>query len=319
MTAIQPATTQMTADLETVRAMFTDSLLVVKPTTRATYSRSLKSFFAWVAETGRDIANMTPRDVNAYREHLLAKVNPDGSRASALTVTAYLVAVRKFYEWTSDEGVHPNVAEKVRGASRDPKFQRRPLTTDQARKLLAYYRNAGRLRDYAIVSLLLQTGMRTAEVVNAMAGGLQITHGNVLLYFRGKARDHDRDYVILSETTHRAIKEYLAAERPDLREDSPLFTSHSNRNQGGPMDTRSIRRIVEEGLDAIGLNGRQYTAHSLRHTTAVTLLELGASLEDVRAEMRHRSSDTTRIYLREIEERQRLTKATATMLDQAFQ
>lgn len=171
-----------------------------------------------------------------------------------------------------------------------------------------------------MVLLMLQTGMRTWEIANVRAGGIKLAFDRVVLYFKGKRRDHDRDYVILAPETHQAIKEYLAT-RESLREDDPLFSSQSIRHRHQrpeQMDTRTIRRIVEEGLHYLGLDAREYSAHSLRHTTAVTLLTRGADIEAVRAEMRHASIDTTRIYLREIEDQQRLQRATSTMLGSVF-
>lgn len=296
--------------------MFAQGILNVKPASRTAYSRNLKPFLIWAAETGRNIGDMKPQDVNAYREHLLTRRGVDGAMVSPLTVTAYVGAVRKFYAWTEDTGLHPNVAQRVKGAKREDKFQRRHLTREQATRLLTHY--AGNLRDLAIIRLALQTGMRTAEIVSARVGGLKIVAGKYVLNFQGKGRDHDRDYVILGEKTRQAILDYLAADRPNFTENEPLFTSRSNRNQKDTMTTRSIRRIVEDGMKAIGLIGREYTAHSLRHTAAVTMLKLGASIDEVRGELRHRSTETTRIYLKNIEEEERLNRATSTILDEAF-
>lgn len=311
-----PAPAPLAADLDQIRTAFAEELLNVKETTRVSYSRFLKSFFTWCTETGRNVAAMSARDVNAYRDYLLTRRNDDGTLTSSLTVSAYLTAVRRFYQWAEDYGYHANVAGKVKGAKRPDKYQRHHLTQSQAAQLLAYFR--GDLRDYAIVNLALRTGMRTFELVNAKVGGLKKMNGRVVLYFQGKHRDHDRDFVILSEKVAAAIYEYLATERPNHRPDEPLFTSRSNRNQSGPMTTRSIRRMAAEGLKAMGLNSREYSAHSLRHTTAVTMIDMGASIEEVRAELRHKSSDTTRIYLKNIEEQHRLNRAAVTMLDNAF-
>ena len=154
---------------------------------------------------------------------------------------------------------------------------------------------------------------KKVKIVNAKVGGLKVIGGRYVLHFQGKGRDHDRDYVILGEKTRQAILEYLGSDRSGFREDEPLFTSRSNRNQSEAMNTRSIRRIVEGGLKAIGLSGREYSAHSLRHTAAVTMLKMGASIEDVRGELRHRSTETRRIYLKSIEEEERLNRATSTI------
>ena len=67
----------------------------------------------------------------------------------------------------------------------------------------------------------------------------------------------------------------------------PLFTSRSNNSKGKKLTTRSISYIVKQGLKSIGLHDNCYTAHSLRHTTAVSILRAGGSLEKVQFTLRH--------------------------------
>jgi integrase/recombinase XerD len=304
-----------TIDLEHVRNEWTAAMLNTKDTTRTTYSRAIKCFFDWVQDSGRSLA-ATAQDVNAYREHLLRRRNADGTSTSPLTATAYLTAVRRFYEWTEENGWHPNVAAKVKSAKRDEKFQRLFLTPEQATALLDHFQD--NLRDLAMVNLALRTGMRTAEIVGAKVGGLRKLSGRAVLEFKGKARDHDRDYVILTSKACQPLAEYLDNLRPHRRDDEPLFTSQSNRNKSGHMDTRSVRRIIGKGLEAVGLTGREYTAHSLRHTTAVTLIRAGVPLDQVQEEMRHSNIDTTRIYLRSIQHEERLNRAAISKIDSVF-
>ena len=87
----------------------------------------------------------------------------------------------------------------------------------------------------------------------------------------------------------------------------PLFVSTSNRNNGGRLTTKTISTMCKEGLRAIGLDAREYTAHSLRHTTAVMLLKNG-TIQDVQSVLRHQSPTTSQIYTKSVEEELRLAK-----------
>ena len=87
---------------------------------------------------------------------------------------------------------------------------------------------------------------------------------------------------------------------------------------GGRLTTRAISRIAKEGLKAIGIDDRSYTAHSLRHTTACSLIRSGASLEEIQGVLRHTNPATTQIYLSTIAEETRLRRNTEALLDRAF-
>ena len=106
--------------------------------------------------------------------------------------------------------------------------------------------------------------------------------------------------------------------RGALKSKEPLFTSVSNNNSGGRLSTRSISKIAKEGLKAIGLNDRNFTAHSLRHTTACSLIRSGASLEEIQGVLRHTNPATTQIYLSTIADETRLRRNTEALLDRVY-
>jgi integrase/recombinase XerC/integrase/recombinase XerD len=71
-------------------------------------------------------------------------------------------------------------------------------------------------------------------------------------------------------------------------------------------------------MKAIGLDGREYTAHSLRHTTAATILRNGGQLTDAQNVLRHSNPSTTQIYLSAIKEELRIQSAPEELLDEVF-
>ena len=93
------------------------------------------------------------------------------------------------------------------------------------------------------------------------------------------------------------------------------FVSTGNKSKGKRLVTRTISRIAKEGLKAIGLNNKSYSAHSLRHTTAVNILRAGGSLEAAQNVLRHANISTTQIYTHSIREEYRISYAAEELID----
>lgn len=285
----------------------------VKPSSRATYRRTIRIYFDWVEKRRLDLGSITRAHILQYKDSLLA----DG--LSSLTVGSYLVVVRKFYEWAEASKLYPNVARGVKTPRRKQAFRKEALSPGQATKLLDHFRGRGEegARDYALVNLLLRTGLRTIEVMNANIEDITFKHGKRLLLVQGKGEVEKTSFVILTDKTYEPIRAYLA-ERESPTSSEPLFISCSNNSQGKRLSTRSISQIAKDGLKAIGLDSKHLTAHSLRHTLAVSILRAGGSLTDAQGVLRHASPTTTQIYTRSIEEELRIKNAPEELLDDVF-
>ena len=282
----------------------------VKESSRNLYSRTLKLFFEWTEERGKQIADLSRTDILEYKDELFAK------GLSSLSVASYLTSLRKFYEWAESEKLYPNIAKGVKTPRRVQAFKKQHLTEDKSTELLNHFESMS-LRDYAIVNLILRTGLRTIEVVRADVGDITFKANRRILRVWGKGRDTKDDFVVLTDKTYIPIKNYLAT-RKGVKANEPLFTSGSHRNTGERLTTRTISGLCKEGLKAIGLDGREFTAHSLRHTTAVTILKNGGQLTDAQEVLRHSSPTTTQIYTESIKEELRLKDAPETLIDRAF-
>lgn len=284
----------------------------VNDNSRALYARTLSQYFRWLEETGRaDRLNLLTReDVLSYKDHLLA------SGLSALTVSSYIVSVRKFYEWTESSKLYPNIAKGIKTPRRKQQFKKQHLTDKKSAELLDHFRSAS-LRDYAIVNLLLRTGLRTVEVMRANIGDIVFKGDRRVLLVWGKGHTEKDDFVVLTEKAYEPIRNYLAT-RKGAKAGDPLFTSTSRQNRGERLTTRTISGICKEGLKAIGLDGREYTAHSLRHTTAVAILKHGGAITDVQEVLRHTSPATSQIYTESVKEELRLQNSPESRLDEAF-
>jgi len=286
----------------------------VRKNSRDRYRKSLKQFLIWTK--GRNISQINRAAILDYKEDLLNKTLEDGNKMSPLTVGAYLVAVRLFYDYLNQEYNIKNVAKGIK-MKRSNKFERAALNEEQCAKLLLHFESEGDLRDYAIVNLLLRTGMRTIEIVRANIEDVSQIQGKNCLFVQGKGRDDKKDFVLLTEKALLPIKSYIA-ERGVIAPKDPLFTSTSNNNRGERLTTKTISTLVKSGLIAIGLSGKEYTAHSCRHSAASIMLDRGESLERVQEVLRHTNSQTTKGYVHKANEKRRIEESPESSLDNAF-
>ena len=284
----------------------------VKQSSRDLYNRTLSRFFVWIEETGRQLSNMSRVDILEYKDHLTQE------GLSALTIGSYIVSVRKFYEWAEACGLYINIAKGIKTPKRVQAFKKQHLTDNKSSELLSYFEQKS-LRDFAIVNLILRTGLRTIEVVRADIGDITFKGERRILKIWGKGHSEKDDFVVLSDKAYLPIANYLAT-RKGAKAGEPLFVSNSRQNRGERLTTRTISHLCKEGLQAVGLDGKEFTAHSLRHTTAVAVLkQTDFNIYKAQLVMRHSSPTTTQIYVESIKgEEARLDQAPELVVDNAF-
>ena len=303
-----------------------------KESTRTTYRKVLDSFAQWVGGTDCAFSELAQADIIAYKDSLLKE------NKSAMTVNLYLSTIRGFYKWLAAEGICDNIAQNV-GSVRTNKstFKRMHLENEQGAELLteAYLpksvtgvnsgvtqklrdnENIISLRNYAMLNLMLRTGLRTIEVSRADIGDITFKRDRRVLKVWGKGHVEKDDFVVLTDEAWIPIEQYLQ-ERGDCKPHEPLFATHGLGHVGGRMSTRSIQDICKKNLRAIGLDGHEYSAHSLRHTTGTQILKNGGSMMDVQQVLRHTSPSTSQLYVNTIMEEKRLDDASEQILDGSF-
>jgi integrase/recombinase XerC/integrase/recombinase XerD len=239
---------------------------------------------------------LTSSDILTYKRHL------ETLGLAAYTITAYLVVVRRFFAWTESKKIYPNIAKTIKGKKRPTGFRKDPLTMEQTREVISGIdiNTLHGKRDFAIINLLVRTGLRTIEIQRANIEDINQSGGVSKLHIQGKGRDTKDEYVLLTQSSLKPIMDYLQ-HREEAKDTDPLFTSISDRNNGKRMTTRSLSRIVKGALIDAGINSKRLTAHSLRHTAITTALLAGASLQEVKTMARHADINTTLIYSHNIE------------------
>lgn len=269
------------------------SYIDASPKTIDTYSKAIKQFFIYLQENG--IRQPQREDIVAYREYLKEDHKPT-------TVQSYLAAVKLFFKWTEQEGFYPNIADRVKGAKIDTEHKKDYLTTKQVNKLLGAIDRStlkGK-RDYAMLSVMVTTGLRTISIINANIEDIRTAGDATALFYKGKGHEEKATYVKLAEPVEDAIRDYLTA-RGTTDGTEPLFSSVANRNSGGRMTTRSISRVAKNSLIDVDLISDRLTAHSFRHTAATLNLLNGGTVEETQQLLDHANINTTLIYSHALE------------------
>lgn len=289
------------------------SSLDVKENSKELYRRTLRQYFVYLETKGLPLNNLSRVDILQYKDSLLS------SGKSPLTVGSYLTSLRKFYEWTEAEKIYPNISKGIKTPARKKQFRKQPLRPEEATALIGHFEEKKEvgLRDLAIVNLLLRTGLRTIEVVRANVEDIVYKGGKRVLLVHGKGRDEKDSFVVLTDKAFKPIEDYLNS-RTGVKGKDPLFSSFSNQNSGKVLTTRTVSKIAKEGLKAIGLSERVFTAHSLRHTAIVNCRRAGGTSEQAQMLARHSSPVTTQIYDEFFREEERIKNSGEDLIDTLY-
>lgn len=267
--------------------------------TKATYTQNIKRFAEWLNANG--ITEPSRADVIKYRDELKQSHKP-------ATVHGYIIAVKLFFKWTEEEKIYPNIAARVKNTTVDIYHKKDPLTSRQAGRVLDKLdtETAAGLRDYAIIALMLTTGLRTQSIILANIEDIKPLGDMTVLYYQGKGHEEKADFVKISEPVLKALNRYIETRKANSSPapSAPLFVSIAHRNGGERMTTRSISRIVKNALKSAGLESDRLTAHSLRHTAATLAMTNGATLQEVQQLLGHKSINITMVYLHTLERAQ---------------
>jgi integrase/recombinase XerC/integrase/recombinase XerD len=268
---------------------------------KKTYENALKQFLLWYKKEKFE----TPRRESI----LLYKYALDTKKISAFTKATYLVVVRRFFFWLEQENICQNVTRGIKGIKRQLKnHQKDSLPPDSVHKILSKINQNKKegVRDFALINMLVRTGLRLKEIAGASVGDIRREQGRAVLWVQGKGRSSKDDFVVLTDEVLKPLNKYLGLRGDNLSSDEALFASLSDRNYGKQLTINSLSRLIKQRLQKAGFDSRRITAHSLRHTFGVLAMKAGASLYEVQLAMRHSNPSTTQLYLGDIERMKRL-------------
>ncbi len=252
------------------------------------YARDLALFQAFFQRKrrARHPADLQPRDLLAFLEHLQRKAYAASTRARVVS------ALRSFYRYLVDEeGARHNPAELLdtpRRAERLPEV----LTYAEVIRLLETPDTDTPLglRDRAMLEFLYATGARVSELVGLRLPDLDLRRG--LVRIRGKGRKVR--LVPLNDAARQWLRRYLREARPQLARPPARDRVFVNA-RGGPLSRTGFWKILRQTALKAGLGKRVYP-HILRHSFATHLLANGCNLRVLQELLGHASLSTTEVY-----------------------
>ena len=240
------------------------------------------------------ISRITLTDIYSYLTYLsrdrVQHQNSENSNKglNAASRARKLATIRSFFNYICNKRhlLEENPCKDV-DTPKQMKSLPRYLTLNESLSLLDAVDGANRERDYCILTLFLNCGLRISELI-----GLNISdiHDDAL---RILGKGSKVRVVYLNQACKDALTRYLAVRRPITgRDRDALFLSGQNKRISRSM----VHTLVKKHLSAAGLDSEKYSSHKLRHTAATLMLQNGVDVKAVQEVLGHEHLNTTEIY-----------------------
>ena len=240
------------------------------------------------------ISQITTADIFDFLSYLAndRNANPDSPSSeygiSAGARARKLSAIKSFYKYLTvrtkqlqDNPVADLEYPKLRKSL--PKY----LTLEQSAALLQSVSGANEKRDYAILMLFLNCGIRRSELV-----GLNLTD----VYedrIRVVGKGNKERFVYFGAACRKAIDAYLDERNKIILSDNRALFGSRDHNR---ISVSAVHRLVKKAMLQAGLDSTQFSAHKLRHTAATMMLSGGVDVKTVQEVLGHENLNTTQIY-----------------------
>lgn len=240
------------------------------------------------------ISRITLTDIYSYLTYLsrdrVQHQNSENSNKglNAASRARKLATIRSFFNYICNKRhlLEDNPCKDV-DTPKQMKSLPRYLTLNESLSLLDAVDGPHRERDYCILTLFLNCGLRISELI-----GLDVTdiHDDAL---RILGKGNKVRVVYLNQACKDALARYMAVRRPITgRDKNALFLSAQNQR----ISRSTVHALVKKHLSAAGLDSEKYSSHKLRHTAATLMLQNGVDVKAVQEVLGHEHLNTTEIY-----------------------
>ena len=165
------------------------------------------------------------------------------------------------------------------------------LSLEDSMELLSVVDGPNKERDYCILTLFLNCGMRLSELCGLNLSDIR-SDGTMRLLGKG----NKERIVYINDACNEAIKAYLAVRPNDsinFADRNALFISRNKRR----ISNKTVQHIVKTYLEKAGLGGQGYSVHKLRHTAATLMYQHGnVDIRVLKDILGHSNLGTTQIY-----------------------
>ena len=207
---------------------------------------------------------------------------------SATSRARKIASIKSFYKYLT---VKANLLEENPVQDLDspkiPKTLPRYLSLAESERLLSSVDSRNRERDYCILCIFLNCGLRISEIVGMNLSDIRSDHLRVL------GKGNKERTVFLNDATAAAINNYLLVRKKEPALDkNALFLS----NRKTRISKEAVHNMVKKSLLRAGLDASKYSAHKLRHTAATLMLQNGVDVRTLQELLGHEHLNTTQIY-----------------------
>lgn len=199
-----------------------------------------------------------------------------------------IASIRSFFKYLT---VKAHILEDNPIADLDspklPKTLPRYLTLEESQRLLTAVSGKNKARDYCIICLFLNCGLRISEIVGLNLSDVRPDHLRIM----GKGSKERTVY--LNDACVAAINDYLLVRGSIAAVDKNAFFLSNRRTR---MSTDAVHAMVKKTLKQAGLDAEKYSSHKLRHTAATLMLSSGVDVRTLQEVLGHENLNTTQIY-----------------------
>lgn len=267
------------------------------------YASDLRTFFRYMAKRKGLVSKDTPFEkidispidltfiqgvnlTDAYEFIIYCKNernNNDTTRARRV------IAIRRFYAYLADNlGLLESNPLKSLDTPKIKKSLPKYLTLEEAEQLLSSVDGKFKERDYAIITLFLNCGMRLSELCAIDYSDIR-DDGSLVITGKG----NKERTVYLNQACVNAVVDYMKVRPRDGVKDRALFLSSRNQR----ISPKTVQHLIYTYLDKAGLGDRGLSVHKLRHTAATLMYQHGnVDLLLLKEILGHENLGTTEIY-----------------------
>ena len=239
-------------------------------------------------------ATVTLTDIYGYmtylsRDRIQHQNSPNSEYGlNAASRARKIATIRSFYNYLTNK-MHLLRENPVKDMD-SPKLKKtlpKYLTLDESIQLLNAVDGKNQERDYCILTLFLNCGLRISELVGLNLSDIQDDALRVL------GKGNKVRIIYLNDACKDALDRWLAVRRPITGKDqNALFLSSRNERISRSM----VHAMVKKRLGEAGIDSTQYSSHKLRHTAATLMLQNGVDVRAVQKVLGHDHLNTTEIY-----------------------
>lgn len=294
-------------------------------TTRLAYARELNCFFDFLIDkcryfankdklflTIKDVGMITTQDISKYitmytdsghKERTVARKRAALSRFFNYLTNNKLIdfnpvaASVKVKIHQSDEVIHLDINEQI-------DFLNAIESGDDLDKNKQKYHDKYKLRDSALILLLLDTGMRVSELNGINIQDFDFDECSVIVIRKGG----NIQTIYFSDETRDVLLEYLDSKRvknPDIRNEDPFFTT----NQGARLSIRAIQVLVKKyAVSSLPGKGSMISPHKMRSSFAMAYYGETKDILALQRKLGHKNITATNIYAKATDKKMQETR-----------